>query len=109
MRLKDMSRVSLRKREGKAAPLTQTGAFYPDLATHGLRQRLGNRQTDAGATKGARTRLVDAIEAFKDVGKLLRGKADASIADPESDLCFLSAHSHLHTTRRRRIAQRIDQ
>ncbi|HEX9132228.1 MAG TPA: hypothetical protein VF844_08040, partial [Ktedonobacteraceae bacterium] len=76
--MKDISRVSLRKCEGKAAPLAQTGALCADLTAHGLRQRLGNRQTNAGASKGARTRLVDAIEAFKDVGELLGGKADAA-------------------------------
>src|SRR6266566_2246673 len=109
MHLKDLSRVSLRECEDKAASLTQTGAFYPDLATHRLRQRLGNRQTDAGASKGARTRLVDTIEAFKDVGELLLGKADAGIADAEGNPIFLAAHSHFDPTWRRRIAQCIDQ
>src|SRR6266487_719486 len=104
-----MSRVSLRKCEGKTAPLAQPGAFCPDFAAHGLRQRLGNRQADAGATKGARARLVDAIEAFKDVGELLRGKADASIADPEGNHIFLEAHSYFDTTWHRGIAERIDQ
>jgi hypothetical protein len=55
---------------GKAAPLAQTSAFYPDLTAHCLRQRLSDRQTNAGATKGARTRLVDAVEAFEDVCEL---------------------------------------
>jgi hypothetical protein len=57
MHLKVISRVSLRKCEGKAAPQTQTGALSPDLTAHCLRQRLGDRQTDAGASKGARERF----------------------------------------------------
>ncbi len=70
MRLKVISHVGLRKYGGKAAPLAQTRAFYPDLTAHGLRQQLSDRQTNAGASKGARTRLVDAVEAFEDMGEL---------------------------------------
>jgi hypothetical protein len=49
MPLGDILLVVRWKREGKAAPLAQTGAFHLDLATHDLRQRLGNRQTNASS------------------------------------------------------------
>src|SRR5216683_4155748 len=106
---KEWLTIDLRKREGKAASLSQASACYPDVATHGPGQRLGNRQTNAGAAEGARARLVDAIEAFKDVRELLGGKTNTRIGDPEGHHCFLAACSHLHATRCRCVAQRIDQ
>ena len=47
--------VDLRKCEGKAASLSRASALHADIAIHSLSQRLGDRQTDAGAAKGART------------------------------------------------------
>jgi len=59
--------MKLREREGKAAPPARPGALSPDLTAHRLRQRLGDRQADAGSSESARTRLVEAIEGMRRV------------------------------------------
>src|SRR5712691_13013478 len=104
MWLKDNSLMSLRECEGKAAPLAKAGALCPDLTAHRLCQRLGNRQTNARAAKSARTRFVDAVEAFEDVRELIGGEADTCIDDAEGNHLFLRAYNHLHATRRGRVA-----
>jgi hypothetical protein len=68
--LQELLLSGLRKRERKSASLAQASALRQDFDTHRLRQRLSDRQTNARASKGARTRLVDPVKAFKDVGKL---------------------------------------
>src|SRR5713101_4678300 len=104
-----MSRMSLRKREGKAAPLAQAGALYPDFTAHRLRQRLGDRQANAGTAEGARTRFVNTIEAFEDVRELLLSKTHAGIGDAEGHRVLFAAYSKLDLARRGRVAQGIDQ
>ncbi len=101
--------VGLRKSERKPASLAQAGALCPNFATHGLGQGLSDRQTNARSLKSARARLVDAIEAFKDMRELFRGKADAGIGDAESHRGFLAADSRLHATGSRRVTQYVDQ
>jgi XFP N-terminal domain len=101
--------VNLRKHEGKTASLARASALCPNLATHCLGQGLSDRQTNAGSSKSARARLVDAIEAFEDMCELFWGKADAAIGDAQGHLGFLAAYSHLHATGSRRVTQRVDQ
>src|SRR5579859_6731043 len=101
--------LNLGKSEGKAASLSQASAFYPDISTHRLGQRACDGETDAGAAESARTRLVDAVEAFEKVRTLLRGETDARIGDAEGHPAFLAAYHYFHATRSRSVAQRVDQ
>ncbi len=81
--VKDISLVGQRKRESKTASPSQASALYAYASAHRLRQRLGDRQTNARAAEGARTRFVNTIEAFEDVRELLLSKTHAGIGDAE--------------------------
>src|SRR5579875_575872 len=65
-----------------------------DAAAHGLDQVLDDRQTQAGAAQFARTRLVHAVEAFKDAWQIGLGNANAGVGHFQAYLLPLAPPTH---------------